>query len=209
VEIMAQIDKFKLLIAFIIGNILFLGGFMASSWIILSESQRNLALQQEIHEQITFMDSQTEFYCANYNPGVSIELNEAGSFLTLLEKKLGKNSPEIISQKENYSLLELKHFYSIKSYMQKCDKALTTILFFYSNQEDFIDDAETKGFIISKLKELYPETVMVYSFDYDLNSDVIRNLKSLYNIQKPNTIIINEAYSIDKLDDIDQFKPYL
>ena len=205
---MAKIEKFKLLISFIIGTILFIAGFLASNWIVLFGYQRNIELQQRIGEKINLMDSESQIYCENYQPEISTELNEAGSFLMLLEKKFGKNKPEIILQKENYSMLELKHFFSVKNYAQKCQKSITTLLFFYSNKEDYLDDAETKGFIISKLKELNPAGIMAYSFDYDLDSDVIRNLKDAYNVQKPNTAVINDKIILEQFNDIDDLTPY-
>jgi hypothetical protein len=206
-----EIDYKKAAIAFILGNIFFIAGFMVSSWIVMNEYNKNTELQGQISELITYMDRQAENpnFCDDYDLELSIKLNEAGSTLTILEEKFGKTSPEILAHKANYSILELKHFFSIKSYIKKCGKNISTVLFFYSNEPDFLDDAETKGYIISKLKADKPVDIMVYSFDYDLDTSVINNLKDIYNIEQPNTALINEKTLLINFQDIDDLKPHL
>jgi len=206
---MGQISFSRIVLSFLISTLLFISIFIISNWIIISEYQRNTELQQRIEQKIYFIDSNAIQNCTDYLTTASIELDNAGSILGILEDRLGKNNPIVISQKENYSRLELKHFFSIKNYMKRCNKNITTILFFYSNKKEYTEDAEIKGYILSKIKRDDPERIMIYSFDYDLNTETINILKELYNIKKPNIIIINEKTILYDLKDINDIIDYI
>ena len=57
-----------------------------------------------------------------------------------------------------------------------------SIMYFYSNKGD-CSDCEREGFVLTKLREDYPE-LRVYSFDYNLDLSALQTLVSIYNIKK-------------------------
>lgn len=206
---MRQVNFPRIVLSFVISTILFVSVFMISHWVIISEYQKNIEIQQQLGQQLSFIDSNSLTDCDDHMTNISIELDNAGIILGILEEKMGKNNPDVISQKENYSLLELRHLYGIKKYIRYCGKDATTILFFYSNQNRYSDDAEQKGYILSKIKRDNPEGIMIYSFDYDLNTETVNMLKELYHISKPNIIVINEQVVVADFNDIDNIKGYI
>ena len=206
---MRQVSFPRIILSFVISTILFVSVFLISHWVVISEYQKNIEMQHWLGQQISFLDSNNLTDCNNYLADISIELDNAGVILGILEEKMGKNNPDVISQKENYSLLELRHLYGIKKYIRYCGKDTTTILFFYSNNVRYSDDAETKGYILSKIKRDNPKGIMIYSFDYDLGTETVNMLKELYHISRPNIIVINEQVIIADFNDIDDIKGYI
>lgn len=206
---MGHVSFPRIILSIVISTILFISVFLVSHWVVIYGYQKNVELQQQIGQRISFIESNNFTNCNNYLSNISIELDNAGMILGILEEKMGKNNLDVISQKENYSLLELRHLYGIKKYIKYCNKDVTTILFFYSNNKRYSDDAETKGYILSKLKRDNPEGIMIYSFDYDLDTETINTLKELHYINRPNVIVINEQVIIADFNNIDDIKDYL
>jgi hypothetical protein len=81
-------------------------------------------------------------------------------------------------------------------------------MFFYSNNQNFIETAERQGFILSNLKK-QNANVMIYSFDYDLDFNIIDSLKKEYRIIAPNTVLVNEETKIKNLQNIEELREYL
>ena len=139
---------------------------------------------------------------------ISQELDRTGTIVGILEERFGKNDPRVLEQKKVYTMLEIQHFLLIKDYNEECIKEIPTILFFYSNEENYIESAEKMGYIISSIKTQNKE-IMVYSFDFNLNSNLITLLKKKYNIENPNTAVINEENNIENINNINEVKPYI
>ena len=50
---------------------------------------------------------------------------------------------------------------------------------------------------------------MIYSFDFGLNSELIKALKNRYNVTQQNTIIMNEKIKINNIKNINEIEKYL
>jgi len=199
----------RIFLAFIIATIIFISAFLISYGVSYSKS-RSIAINQE-KIYYNLLNSQLEkqlrvFSCDSFIPyQFATDLSSMGSLLGILEERFGKNDEKVIKQKEIYSMLELQHYFLVKDYNLECNKSLSTILFFYSNNENFIDSAEKMGFILSSLK-IQNKEVMIYSFDYDLDLNIIKLLKEKYEILQPNTVIVNEETKINDLEKIEELE---
>lgn len=138
----------------------------------------------------------------------SERLDFAGSKLNLLEKRFGKNDERVLEQKNLYSGLEFSHFQIVKKLNSRCDSDFLTFLFFYSNEDKLQKESERTGFILGTFKQKHPESVMVYSFDFNLDSEIVGRLKDNYNITAVPMIIVNEKDSI-VINNIDDLEAYL
>jgi hypothetical protein len=58
-----------------------------------------------------------------------------------------------------------------------CNTSFVSLLFFYSNEEQYQDKSELYGYILSRFKDENPSRVMIYSFDVNLNSSSINELR--------------------------------
>lgn len=138
----------------------------------------------------------------------SIILDEVGGELDLLEKRFGKTDPRVLEQKVLYSQIELKHFQIIKKIEEQCNQDYITVLFFYSNSEELKDESERMGFILRTFKKEEPLKVMIYSFDFNLESQIIEGLKEKYNVMGAPSVVVNEENQF-YVRNIEDLVPYL
>lgn len=201
-----KIGIIRLIIAFILTIIIFTSGFLFSYRVSSLAYSRSISLQNEIQNEIKFISTGK---CQDFSSYTSEDLEKAGFIISILEERFGKEDARVILEKEKYADLEVKHMYAIKELTERCKKKMNYILFFYSNKEEFRDDAELKGYILSKIKENTPEEIMIYSFDYDINSQTVKILKEIYKIKTPNTVIINEKNKLVEFNNILQVNGFI
>lgn len=207
-----EFSKKLIVLAFLVATFVFLSGFLLSYMVTYSKYQSVSASQEEIRYQLLSLELEKELIgdsCEYFDPYYfSTELDKMGSLVGLLEERFGKYDSKVLKQKEIYSMLEIQHFLLIKENNLQCNN-ISTILFFYSNSEDFIDEAEKIGYILSNFKNNNDKNIMIYSFDYNLNINLIKMLKTKYKITSPNEIIINEEILIKNLNNINEIKDVL
>ncbi|MBU0958602.1 MAG: hypothetical protein KKB31_01525, partial [Nanoarchaeota archaeon] len=51
--------------------------------------------------------------------------------------------------------------------------------------------------------------LMIYSFDYDLDMNIMTLLKEMYDITGPNTAVFNEVIHLEEIDDSGDVTRYL
>lgn len=130
------------------------------------------------------------------NPAVHIAASSRfdliASKISLLEKRFGKTDYRLASLKINYSDLEYRHFLITERFNLECASDFMTIFFFYSNRNDALERrSERIGFILTALQRTHPDEVMIYSFDADLNSTLVRDLKERYEIDVVPVVVVN------------------
>ncbi|MFA5174174.1 MAG: hypothetical protein WC438_03255 [Candidatus Pacearchaeota archaeon] len=186
----------RYLLAFIIGTSIFLLGFALTYSISYIEFNRISGLQEETSYQIfkdklyfSFFEQET---CSLSSfEKISTDLRFQGKIIDDLEKKLGKNDARVLSKKRFYSLVELEHFEFVKQMNEKCNSNIPTILFFYSNKDEDIDKSENVGSFLDAMVSNNPKLI-VYVFDINLDDDLVKELKTKYNVNSSPTLIINE-----------------
>ncbi|MEX0920392.1 MAG: hypothetical protein WDZ69_02305 [Candidatus Pacearchaeota archaeon] len=207
-----DVPLLRVLLAFLIATFLLITGFLIGYGVSFYQYQ-DVALQQEsIRYDLLSIDLQGQMVdsCERVIlSGISSELDEMGSRIGILEERLGKNHENVLDQKGRYTLLEVQHFLNIKEYNKECGENINTILFFYSNSDDFKEGAGRIGFILSNIKRKDISNIMVYSFDYNLDTQMIKVLKEIYGITSPNTIVINEEHNIVEVGSADDVEKHL
>jgi len=92
---------------------------------------------------------------------------------------------------------------------EKCGREINTILFFYSNEEEDIENSERLGRLIGLLYERNKERIVIYSIDLNLDSEVIDSLKEKYNLTSESVVILNEKEKFYNLENIDELESRL
>ncbi len=118
-----------------------------------------------------------------------------GSLVGILEERFGRYDEKVLKQKEIYSMLEVQHFLLIKENNLQCEIKTPIILFFYSNEESDLDESEELGELLGVIYRRNPD-IKIYSFDINLNSDLIKMLKDKYGVKEPLTVVINEETKV-------------
>lgn len=139
---------------------------------------------------------------------VSRDLGFQGRIIDDLERKLGKQNEKVLFRKKFYTLIELEHFDFINLLNEECDRNIQTILFFYSNEESNIKDSGDAGKLLSVVHSK-TENLMIYSFDINLDSDLIEKLKEKYDVERSPTMIINGEFRVENPQNLLDVEAYL
>ncbi|MEX2017384.1 MAG: hypothetical protein WD876_02835 [Candidatus Pacearchaeota archaeon] len=189
-------DKKRYLWAFLIGTALFILVF-ALTYLLsyvefqrVSNTQTNLAYDLFSHKlSYTFFGSKI---CDESSfEQLTNDFNFQRAIIADLEVKLGKDNDIVIERKKFYTLIELEHFEFIQTLNKECNRGFDTILFFYSNEAKEAERNEDAGRLLDVVFNRNPENLIIYSFDINLDTILIDDLKRKYGIGTAPTVVIN------------------
>lgn len=203
----------RYIISFLIGTAIFILVFAITYSISYLEFGRVSNLQADLTYDI-FEDKLDyslfdEGVCTNESfDKVSRDLGFQGRIIDDLERKMGKDNENVLFRKKFYTLIELEHFEFVKLLNERCDRGVQTILFFYSNSDPNLETSEETGRLLGVVGSRN-EDLMIYSFDIDLESDLIEKLKTKYDIERSSTLIINEEVKVENPKNILDIEKHL
>jgi len=206
-------SKRRYFLAFLIGTLIFVFGFVLTYAVSFLEFQRISNFQEETSYNI-FKDKLAynffgEDICSiEFLNEISGDLGFQGVIIDDLEKKFGKNDKKVLFRKRFYTLVELEHFEFVKTLNEKCERDIPTILFFYSNKKNDLGKSEEVGRLLDTVSRRNSDLI-IYSFDINLNSELIRKLMDKYNIESSPTIIINDNKKIVNVRNIFKIEEYV
>lgn len=192
-----RINKLKLFSIFITTTFIFVIGIFFGQSISSSQLDKIENLQQDLRTQTLSLELQ--YALASQEPCnltnleiIGDELYDMSELLANMEGSLGKLNNDVLSLKEYYSLLEIKHWLFLEKIKKECNKDTPVILYFYSNLGD-CDECEKQGYVLTYLKKK-EDDLNVFSFDINLDNSVINSLKEIYGLdnRKLPVIIIDE-----------------
>jgi len=215
-----MLDWRKYAYTFLITAAIFVTAILASNY--FTQKRLNEIKNIESRIAVDILSSETQFSllaelsCRDIgNSFLSKELAELGDKLSYTEEQRGADNPEVMNLKEYYSLLQIKDFLLSQRIKEKCGTKTLSIIYFYSNEkpngEKTCEDCEKEGFVLTRLREEYPD-LRVYSFDYDLDLSALQTLISIYNIEANlPALLINEKvyYGFKSIEDIKEIIPDL
>ncbi len=166
----------------------FVGEIMNKKAISINEDHQQL--QEEIVLENLNLEGNLDCESAKL-VNLSKKLDQVGSYLAIIENKKGKEFASILPEKKQYTSLEIQHMLLSKKINELCDDEKLVILYFYSNGEETLEEAELVGYMLDNVKKNNPN-YLIYSFDYDLEFSLISALKKIYGVDLPNTLVIGE-----------------
>ena len=204
-----NIDWKKYLIVFLITVTLFSTAGYISSYFSSQKINQIESIQDNI--AISILSSETQFSllqelsCKNVSGSVlSGELDELGRKLEWGEENLG-GVEEVAYLKKYYSLLQIKDYLLMKKISAECGVKSAFILYFYTTK-DICSECERESFVLSSLREKYPE-LRVYSFDFSIDLSAVKAMLQIYKIKNtklPALVVGDELltgfHSIEELD---------
>jgi len=196
--------------AFIIGTGLFILGFFIVNSLTYFEYQRISNLQDELaykifEDKLNYRLFGKEICSEESYKKISEDLGFQGRIIDDLERKFGKDDLRVIERKKFYSLILLEHFEFVNLRNTECDDFVHTILFFYSNDNEYIEGSEELGRMLGGVHSRN-ENLVIYSFDFNLDSDLVRELKDRYYVQQPLEILIDERVKINDIKNIEEIE---
>src|SRR3989338_249875 len=205
---------------FLITAAIFVTAILASNY--FSQKKMNEIKDIESRIAVDILSSETQFSLLSElscreigNTFRSKELATLGDKLSYTEENRGTDDAEVINLKKYYSLLQIKDFILMQKIKERCGINSTnggpSLMYFYSNLDNNCSDCEREGFVLTKLRQDYPE-LRVYSFDYNLDLSALQTLISIYNIKNEQpTILVNDKvyYGFKSIEDIKEIIPAL
>ena len=195
-----MINTKKYIFVFIITCVIFVFAFSISNYFANQRIADIKSTEDKI--SIDILSSETQFEllqessCAAINGSIlSDELESLADKLAYSEAQHGANDPDVQTLKQYYSLLEIKDFLLVKQIFRQCNATPIAILYFYSNKGN-CPECTKQGYVLTQLRADHP-SLRVYAFDYDLDSNAIQTLISLYHIpaKLPALVIDNKIYA--------------
>lgn len=206
----------KYIYAFVITLLIFSTALFLSNY--FGQKKMNELKNIESRIAVDILASETQFSllselsCRDISSSLlSKELATLGDKLSYTEQNRGSDDSEVVNLKRYYSLLQIKDFLLMQKINGRCGGQTLSIMYFYSNKDNKCEDCEKEGFVLTKLRQEYPE-LRVYSFDYDLDLSTLDTLKSIYNIEdKQPALLVNDRvyYGFKSLEEIKDILPAL
>ena len=116
---------------------------------------------------------------------------EIGEQIDYLEVQRGISDREL---KSTYSELEFRNYMLTNLIRNRCNVTIHTILYFYSNDDKKCSNCFSQGIELFEARRRLLETgvpVRIYSFDGDLDIQLITMLKTHYDVRSYPTLVID------------------
>jgi hypothetical protein len=190
---------------------IYLGIFLSKGKIEQLQSElKSLKLKQEdLMFELSLFALNKNISCNILTQALEKVVDEAGKLgdkVSLYETTEKIKDESFYELKKDYTLTLIRYWIYVEEIKKNCDKGnLVTVLYFYSNRDCF--DCLSQGTILTYMKQKYPQNLMVFALDYDLDLSIISSLKRVYGVQKVPSLVINgEKYeglvTLEKLSEI-------
>jgi thiol-disulfide isomerase/thioredoxin len=174
---------------YILTFVITLGIFFLAFYLSSAVNARRVAELRDIQGQISIdiLSSETQFDLLTQtscdtieNSVLSGELALLGTRLDIAEQQLGSQNKEVQELKRHYSLLQIKDYLLMSEMIEKCDlDDRVLVLYFY---EDDCADCRRQGTVLTRIRNDY-EQVRTYAFDYYLEENAIKTLRSIFKLE--------------------------
>lgn len=190
-----KINPTKYITVFAITTLVFIVGILIGNYFAAQKMDQIDYIGQDLKTDTTAMEIQYELIaenpCQDLNATpLADQLYEMASKLDYMENRLGEDDRDVLSLKEYYSLLELRHWLFIQKTNKECNKTSANILFFYTNDDD-CSDCKEQGFILTWVRRNYHD-VYVYSFDSTIENAALDTLKRMYDVKGTPAVVVNK-----------------
>ena len=201
----------KVLLAFLISAFLFtfglFVGFLGSKVIEGASVSILDSTRNEIVNLETLNMLETTYSCSASTLDIATDrLGYLTDLIHSMETQKGKTNSQVLELKKLYSIVEVRHMLLLRERAKKCNTNYSIIMYFYSNREECNDKTTSASFILSYLRNKY-DNVRIYSYDVDLDSDVIQVLKENYYMSGCYNVVLNDKSigEIKKSDDVEKY----
>ena len=204
------VQIFRLLLAFFLATLVFVGIFVFSNTISYMNYQSSVKQNNAILESVLDLEkANNNFTCGgNFIFETSEKLDKVAFQMTLLESRWGKFDLRVIEQKKSYSELQYRHLKIIENLNNNCNTDFSIFLFFYSNAVELESASEKVSYILQAFKSKDAERIMVYSFDSGLDYKLINDLKDEFKVESVPSVVVGESGDVflpSNIRDLDKY----
>ncbi len=91
-----------------------------------------------------------------------------------------------------YMLSELRYWFLAKQAKQDCESDTVSVLYFYSDVEGECDECSAQGLVLSYLKSIFKDRLLVFSIDVNVEDPLLNILKETEGINTLPALVIGE-----------------
>ncbi len=201
--------------ALLLSVIVFISGFFAGE--IYSGYKYGNVVREFYGEELDLLGFQLQLNLLSDSYACNRDLLEEisnarariGSEIDFLERTKGKNDEEVRLLKERYLMYVYLTYVAFKQYKENCNAQDNIILFFYSNEPEYVEASEKQGFVLDYLYNKYKPYFHVFAIDLSIDNPLIKSLAKVYNVSSLPTLIINEKVKLEGLQSSDKIEALL
>ncbi len=197
-----NLKKDKYAVALVISLIIFAFGFLLGT--VLDNYKRDYVEDIMKQQEIEFNSLQMQYIYLQNTKGqekcpvlyqiLESNIRTLGPIVNNMldyEKSKGVNSSEYTYFKRQYLLANLKYLFLSEDIKKTCNSDSVTVIYFFSNNCDIC--YKSQGAILSNLKSLFEDKLLVFPVDSDFVQEPMTGLmKNRYNVTVYPTLIIND-----------------
>jgi hypothetical protein len=194
------VAAFITLLIFLLG--LFMGFVIEGKRTSLIENQANeqkvefasLQLQYSYMDQLA-LEGNCEAVIKTFEQSINT-LESSRIRLENFDQNAQINKQEFELLRRDYMLSQIRYWLLAKREREICKNDLVTVFYFYSTKEE-CPDCEQQAFILTYLKKLFGDKLLVFSFDGRFEKEpMIVVFKEIYNISTfPTVVVEDKTYS--------------
>ena len=122
-----------------------------------------------------------------------VSLDKARERIETYSQETKLNKERFAQLKKDYTISQLRYWLLSKDLKELCDFRLSTILYFYSDEEE-CPSCDEQAFILSYLKKIFNEKLLIFALDGRFEEEpMVRILQESYDITYYPTLIIDEV----------------
>ena len=149
--------------------------------------------QEDLTFELTLLTLDKNISCSLLGQALEKVVDEAGKLgdrVSLYETTEKVKDVSFYDLKKDYTLTLIRYWFYVEEIKKNCNRSdLITVLYFYSNEN--CNDCLSQGTILTYMKQKYPQTLMVFALDYDIDLNIVNILKKVYGIEKVPSLVIN------------------
>lgn len=134
---------------------------------------------------------------------------DMGNKIGSLEYRYGKENEDVMLQKEIYELIEIRTYLLLEKLNNECQRNLTQILFFYTNDknQNWVEN-ENQGIILDSLYKKNPN-INIFCFEMNIKNPATDSLRQMYDVKTTPTIVIDEKIKLEGLQTLEEINKYI
>ena len=101
----------------------------------------------------------------------------------------GQEGGDYQTIKRDYMLTEIRYWLLANEAKEVCANDLATVLYFYETTDSCFD-CSAQGYILTYLKSIFGDKLLVFSLDVNFNEPMVQILKENYEIEELPTVIV-------------------
>jgi len=189
----------------IITSIIFILGIIFGLWIgqerVSALEQTTSALKDSVETaelQFALLDVLKPEVACNYLISTASDLgnksDELASEVERYENSQKIDDTSFSTLKKQYTTTLIRDWVTVEKIKKVCEGDYLTIIYFYSNKD--CDKCEDQGIVLTYIKDVLKENVMIFALDTDLGLTTVNSLRDSFGIDSyPSLVIENKMYS--------------